>query len=125
MEALLEDFTMLTDAMSARILVADDQTDILEALRLLLKQEGYEVQAVTSPEAILKAVQTREFDLLVMDLNYSRDTTSGREGIDAVSRVRALDPALPIVAMTAWGNIELAVEAMHQGVGDFILKPWD
>lgn len=125
MEALLEDFTMLTDAMAARILVADDQTDILEALRLLLKQEGYEVQAVTSPEAILKAVQTREFDLLVMDLNYSRDTTSGREGIDAVTRVRALDPALPIVAMTAWGNIELAVEAMHHGVGDFILKPWD
>lgn len=125
MEALLENFTMLTDAMSARILVADDQTDILEALRLLLKQEGYEVQAVTSPEAILKAVQTQEFDLLVMDLNYSRDTTSGREGIDTVSRVRALDPTLPIVAMTAWGNIELAVEAMHQGVGDFILKPWD
>ncbi|HTV53410.1 MAG TPA: SpoIIE family protein phosphatase [Terriglobia bacterium] len=114
-----------TDAMPARILVADDQPDILEAIRLLLKQEGNEVQTVTSPEAVFQAVAAREFDLLVMDLNYSRDTTSGREGINAVSRIRALDRALPIIAMTAWGNIELAVEALHEGVGDFILKPWD
>jgi phosphoserine phosphatase RsbU/P len=120
-----EDFMTPIDAMPARILVADDQPDILEAIRLLLKQEGNEVQTVTSPEAVLQAVQTREFDLLVMDLNYSRDTTSGREGINAVSRIRALDHALPIIAMTAWGNIELAVEALHEGVGDFILKPWD
>jgi phosphoserine phosphatase RsbU/P len=125
MEALLEDFTMLTHAAPARILVADDQADILEALRLLLRQEGYEVRTVTSPEAILQALQAGDFDLLVMDLNYSRDTTSGREGIDTVSRVRALDRALPIIAMTAWGDVELAVEAMHRGVGDFILKPWD
>jgi phosphoserine phosphatase RsbU/P len=125
MEALLEDAETPTDAIPARILVADDQPDILEALRLLLKQEGYEVQTAGSPEAILRAIEAREFDLLVMDLNYSRDTTSGREGIDTVLRVRKLDHALPIVAMTAWGNIELAVEAMHKGVGDFILKPWD
>jgi sigma-B regulation protein RsbU (phosphoserine phosphatase) len=125
MEALLEDRARVTGAMPARILVADDQSDILEALRLLLKQEGYEVQTVASPEAILDALQARTFDLLLMDLNYSRDTTSGQEGIDAVSRVRALDHSLPIVAMTAWGDIELAVEAMHKGVGDFILKPWD
>jgi sigma-B regulation protein RsbU (phosphoserine phosphatase) len=125
MEALLEEFETLTDAIPARILVADDQPDILEALRLLLKQEGYQIQAVTSPEAILHTLEAGEFDLLMMDLNYSRDTTSGREGIDTVSRVRALDRWLPIIAMTAWGNIELAVEAMQQGVGDFILKPWD
>jgi phosphoserine phosphatase RsbU/P len=115
----------LTDLTPAQILVADDQPDILEAIRLLFKQEGNEVLTVTSPEAIFKAIETREFDLLVMDLNYSRDTTSGSEGINAVSRIRALDHALPIIAMTAWGNIELAVKALHEGVGDFILKPWD
>lgn len=125
MEALLDDFKAAVDATPARVLVADDQPDILEALRLLLKQEGYEVQTAGSPEAILTAIDERKFDLLMMDLNYSRDTTSGREGIDTVSRVRAIDACLPIVAMTAWGTIELAVEAMHQGVGDFILKPWD
>jgi phosphoserine phosphatase RsbU/P len=125
MEAMLENRDKLANGSPARILVADDQTDILEALRLLLKQEGYEVETVTSPELILQALRARTFDLLLMDLNYSRDTTSGQEGINTVSRVRTLDRLLPIIAMTAWGDIELAVEAMQKGVGDFILKPWD
>jgi phosphoserine phosphatase RsbU/P len=125
MEGLMESSRTHTAAIPGRILIADDQTDILEALRLLLKQEGYEIHAVTSREAILRALHAREFDLLMTDLNYSRDTTSGREGIDVVSRVREMDPRLPIIAMTAWGTIDLAVEAMHKGAGEFILKPWD
>ncbi len=125
MEGLMESFTAHTVAVPGRILIADDQTDILEALRLLLKQEGYEIHTVTSREAILRALHAREFDLLMTDLNYSRDTTSGREGIDVVSRVHDMDPRLPIIAMTAWGTIDLAVEAMHKGAGEFILKPWD
>ena len=110
---------------AARVLVADDQSDVLEALRLLLKGEGYELELVGSPSAILAALARREFDLLLMDLNYARDTTSGREGLDLLSQVHEIDPMLPIVAMTAWGSIELAVEIMREGVRDFVLKPWD
>ncbi|HEV2299049.1 MAG TPA: SpoIIE family protein phosphatase [Candidatus Acidoferrales bacterium] len=108
-----------------RVLVADDQSDILEALRLLLKGEGYELELVNSPAAILEALGRREFDLLLMDLNYARDTTSGREGLDLLSQIHKIDAMLPIVAMTAWGSIELAVEIMREGVCDFVLKPWD
>ncbi len=108
-----------------RTLIADDQPDILEALRLLLKQHGYQVETATSPAAILRALQAHSFDVLLMDLNYTRDTTSGQEGLDLLSQIQAVDPALPVVVMTAWGSIELAVEAMHRGVGDFVLKPWD
>lgn len=108
-----------------RTLIADDQPDILEALRLLLKQHGYQVETAASPAAILQALEARTFDLLLMDLNYTRDTTSGQEGLDLLSRIQSVDPALPVVVMTAWGSIELAVEAMHRGVGDFVLKPWD
>jgi phosphoserine phosphatase RsbU/P len=108
-----------------RVLVADDQSDILEALRLLLKGEGYELTLVNSPAAILEALGCREFDLLLMDLNYARDTTSGREGLDLLSQIHEIDPMLPIIAMTAWGSIELAVEIMQEGVRDFVLKPWD
>lgn len=108
-----------------RALIADDQADVLEALYLLLKSEGYQTEAVTSPSAVLEALKAGSFDLLLMDLNYARDTTSGREGIDLLSDVRALDSTLPIVVMTAWGSIELTVEAMRHGVRDFILKPWD
>lgn len=110
---------------SLRVLVADDQLDVLEALRLLLKGEGYELELVNSPSAILDALTRRQFDLLLMDLNYARDTTSGREGLDLLSQVHKIDPLLPIVAMTAWGSIELAVEIMREGVRDFVLKPWD
>ena len=108
-----------------RVLVADDQTDVLEALRLLLKGEGYELELVNSPAALLDALAHRSFDLLLMDLNYARDTTSGREGLDLLSQIHQLDDVLPIVAMTAWGSVELAVEIMRKGVRDFVLKPWD
>lgn len=108
-----------------RVLVADDQADVLEALRLLLKGEGYELELVNSPSAILEALSRREFDLLLMDLNYARDTTSGREGLDLLSQIHGIDSMLPIVAMTAWGSVELAVDIMREGVRDFVLKPWD
>jgi DNA-binding NtrC family response regulator len=108
-----------------RILIADDQADVREALRLLLKAEGYATETVSSPGAALEAVQTNEFDVLLMDLNYQRDTTSGQEGIDLLSRVQQADSKLPIIVMTAWGSVELAVEAMRRGARDFIQKPWD
>lgn len=112
-------------APASRILIADDQTDILEALRILLKGEGYELELVNSPAALLEALRRRSFDLLLMDLNYARDTTSGQEGLNLLSQVHKLDDLLPIVAMTAWGSVELAVEIMREGVRDFVLKPWD
>jgi DNA-binding NtrC family response regulator len=108
-----------------RILVADDQADVREALRLLLKAEGYTAETVSSPAAAIEAVQTNEFDIMLMDLNYQRDTTSGQEGIDLLSRIQSADSKLPIIVMTAWGSVELAVEAMRRGARDFIQKPWD
>jgi serine phosphatase RsbU (regulator of sigma subunit)/FixJ family two-component response regulator len=110
---------------SPRLLIADDQPDVLEALRLLLKGEGYRVTTVASPTAVLQALQAQEFDLLLMDLNYTRDTTSGREGLDLLARIQAIDSTLPVVVMTAWASVELALESMHQGVGDFVQKPWE
>lgn len=109
----------------SRVLVADDQADILEALRLLLKSEGYELELVNSPAALLEALSRRPFDLVLMDLNYARDTTSGREGLDLLSQIHQRDDLVPVVAMTAWGSVELAVEIMREGVRDFVLKPWD
>jgi phosphoserine phosphatase RsbU/P len=108
-----------------RTLIADDQPDVLEALRLLLKSEGYQIEAANSPGAVLDKLQRDTFDLLLMDLNYTRDTTSGQEGLDLLARIQAIDSTLPVVAMTAWGSVELAVEAMRRGVRDFVLKPWD
>ena len=114
-----------TCATVPRILIADDQPDLLESLRLLLKREGIQMEAVTSPDAALAALRARRFDLLLMDLNYTGDTTSGREGIDLLSRIHALDSTLPVVVMTGWGSVDLAVEAMRRGVRDFVQKPWD
>jgi DNA-binding NtrC family response regulator len=108
-----------------RILIADDQKDVLEALRLLLKAEKYETESASSPAGILAAIESREFDVVLMDLNYTRDTTSGQEGLELVSRLQAMENCLPIVVMTAWGSIELAVEAMRRGARDFIQKPWE
>ena len=107
-----------------RILIADDQQDVLDALRLLLKGRGYVTHAATSPSALLEALARRDFDLILMDLNYARDTTSGREGLDLLARLQALEHAPPIVVMTGWATIGLAVEAMQRGVGDFVEKPW-
>jgi phosphoserine phosphatase RsbU/P len=111
--------------MEPRILIADDQVHVLEALQLLLKNEGFVSEAVSSPAAVVEAVQKRSFDLLLLDLNYARDTTSGDEGLELLSRVRELDSSLPVVLMTAWASIELAVEAMQGGGRDFVQKPWD
>ena len=108
-----------------RILIADDQVDVLNALRLLLKGEGFQIDAVYSPEQILHAVQKNDYHVVLMDLNYTRDTTSGQEGLDLVRRLQALDRSLPLVVMTAWGSVELAVEAMQAGARDFIQKPWE
>ncbi|HEX5885989.1 MAG TPA: SpoIIE family protein phosphatase, partial [Pyrinomonadaceae bacterium] len=108
-----------------RTLVADDDADILTALRLLLANDGYELETVSSPAALLAAIERSQFDVVLMDLNYARDTTSGREGIDLITRVHALDPSLPIVVMTGWATVDLAVEAMRRGVRDFVQKPWE
>ncbi|HJT65999.1 MAG TPA: SpoIIE family protein phosphatase [Pyrinomonadaceae bacterium] len=108
-----------------RTLIADDEPDILTALRLLLKNDGYEPETVSSPAAVLEALERAQFDVVLIDLNYARDTTSGREGIDLISRIHALDPSLPIVVMTAWATVDLAVEAMRRGVRDFVQKPWE
>jgi DNA-binding NtrC family response regulator len=110
---------------SGRILVADDQEDVLHALRLLLKGEGYEVATVTSPAAVLQAVDANEFDVALIDLNYARGTTTGREGLDLVKRLQDMDRTLPVVVMTAWGSVEGAVEAVRNGARDFIEKPWN
>jgi DNA-binding NtrC family response regulator len=108
-----------------RILVADDQPDVLEALRLLLKAEGYHIETVKSPAAVLKAVEARDFSLALIDLNYTRDTTSGQEGLDLLAKLQAADATLPVVVMTAWASVEIAVEAMRRGAKDFLTKPWE
>jgi DNA-binding NtrC family response regulator len=107
-----------------RILVADDQPDILEALRLLLKGEDYDVETALSPAGVLLAVQSGDLDAALIDLNYARDTTSGDEGIDLLGRIRAADPSLPVSVMTAWGSVDGAVEAMRRGAYDYVEKPW-
>lgn len=109
----------------ARILIADDQTDVLEALRILLKGEGHQTDAVTSLPGVFQALEKRDYALLLMDLNYTRDTTSGQEGLEVIPKIIAIDNTLPIVVMTAWATIDLAVEAMKRGARDFIPKPWD
>ncbi|MCM3869968.1 MAG: SpoIIE family protein phosphatase [Pyrinomonadaceae bacterium] len=112
-------------APGARALIADDQPDIVTALRLLLRGAGYQTEGVNSPAAVLEAIKQRDFDLVLMDLNYARDTTSGQEGLELITHIRAFDSTLPVMVLTAWGSVELAVEAMHRGVRDFVLKPWD
>jgi DNA-binding NtrC family response regulator len=108
-----------------RILIADDQADVLEALRLLLKGEGFKIESAGSPAAILEAADSEEYDVVLMDLNYTRDTTSGQEGLDLLSQLRRHDPTLPVVVMTAWGSVDVAVEAMRRGARDFVQKPWE
>jgi DNA-binding NtrC family response regulator len=108
-----------------RILIADDQPDVLEALRLMLKSEGYQLETVNSPAGVVKALELRDYDVVLMDLNYARDTTSGQEGLDLLTKIHSADESLPVVVMTAWGSVNLAVEAMRRGARDFIQKPWD
>ena len=115
----------LNDPTPARVLVADDQPDVLEALRWLLTGEGYEPQFVSSTDGVMEKLRAEKFDLLLMDLNYSRDTTSGREGLELIPRVRTADSSMPIVVMTGWGSIDTAVEAMRRGAKSFVQKPWE
>src|SRR5215468_1441021 len=110
---------------SAKILIADDQPDVREALRMLLKGEGYRTEAVANPAAVSNAIEVQDFDVLLIDLNYARDTTSGQEGLDLLSRIQAIDSTLPVIVMTAWGSVDVAVEAMRRGARDFIQKPWE
>jgi phosphoserine phosphatase RsbU/P len=112
-------------AISPRVLIAEDQPEVIEAIRLVLKQEGIHCEAVTSPEAALAALSSQEFDLVLMDLNYTRDTTSGSEGLELLNRLQRENSSVPIIVMTAWGSVEVAVEAMRRGACDFIQKPWD
>ena len=114
-----------TDTSIHRILVADDQADVLEALRLLLKGEGYQIETVKSPAAVIKALEARDYSLVLIDLNYTRDTTSGQEGLDLLNKIQNIDSSLPVVVMTAWASVDVAVEAMRRGARDFITKPWE
>lgn len=109
----------------ACVLVADDQPDIVEALRLLLKGAGYRIETARSTAGIVTAVETRQLDAVLMDLNYTRDTTSGREGLDLLHRIKAIDDSLPVIVMTAWGSVDGAVEAIRRGASDYVEKPWD
>jgi DNA-binding NtrC family response regulator len=108
-----------------RILIADDQPDVLEALRLLLKREGYKIEAAESPEQVVQAIENRDYDVAIIDLNYTRDTTSGQEGLDLLAKIQTIDSMLPVIVMTAWSSVDLAVEAMRRGARDFIQKPWE
>src|SRR5271168_831249 len=108
-----------------RVLAADDQQHVLEALELLLRPQGYEVETAKSPALVREALATGSYDALLVDLNYTRDTTSGREGLDLLSEIVSFDSSTPIIVMTAWANIELAVEAIRRGARDFIQKPWE
>src|SRR6476619_4936200 len=110
---------------AARILIADDQPDVIEALRLLIKPEGFQIDTADSPGAVMRAIERREYDVILMDLNYARDTTSGQEGLDLLAQIRSADDTTPVIVMTAWGSVSLAVEAMRRGARDFIEKPWD
>src|SRR5262245_17756883 len=108
-----------------KVLIADDQMDVIEALRLLVKSEGFQIETATSPEQILAAVESHDFDVVLIDLNYTRDTTSGQEGLDLITHIQGIDNTLPVVVMTAWGSVDVAVEAMRRGARDFVQKPWE
>lgn len=114
-----------SDGFKSRILIADDQPDVIESLYLLLKGEGFEIHSATSPADVLRALEKNEFDCLLIDLNYARDTTSGHEGLDLLNAIRSQDSSMPVVVMTAWGSVEVAVEAMRRGARDFVQKPWE
>ncbi len=115
----------MSAVVSPRVLAADDQPHVLSALRLLLRSEGFEIETVASPAAVYRAVEGRTFDAVLIDLNYARDTTSGQEGLELLERLHAYDELLPVVVMTAWGSVDLAVAAMRAGARDFVQKPWE
>src|ERR1700728_591368 len=124
MVAAATEVSRRVEAMHTRILIADDQQDVVRALHLLLKAHGYSTEEVSSPAELLETIAQHEFDLILMDLNYARDTTSGREGLDLLEQLKALEGVPPIIVMTGWATVGIAVEAMQRGVTDFVEKPW-
>ncbi|HEX3867919.1 MAG TPA: sigma 54-interacting transcriptional regulator, partial [Gemmatimonadaceae bacterium] len=118
-------FHTMTVDNNPHILVADDQADVLEAVRLLLKGHGFDVETVNSPSAALAALERRDYDAMLLDMNYARDTTSGSEGLELLNTLQTLEPHMPVVVMTAWASIDNVVEAMRRGARDYIEKPWD
>src|SRR5262245_15192413 len=108
-----------------KVLIADDQQDVIEALRLLLQGEGFQIDQAASLDQIMTSIESRDFDVALIDLNYTRDTTSGQEGLDLLTRMHVVDSTLPVVVMTAWGSVDVAVEAMRRGARDFVQKPWE
>jgi len=121
----MQEVSTATPAITGRVLIADDQAHILDALELLLKGSGFSTEVVTQPSRVVRALQTGQFDAVLMDLNYTRGNASGEEGLELVSQIRAFDKLLPVVVMTAWGSIDLAVAAMRRGASDFVEKPWE
>src|SRR5262249_53043448 len=121
----IQETQSVTRPEAGRVLIADDQKHVLDAIEILLSGCGLATEAVTHPARVLQALETGRFDAVLMDLNYTRDTSEGGEGLELVSQIRSLDSLLPVVVMTAWGSVELAVEAMRRGASDFIQKPWD
>ena len=115
----------VTPSGTGRVLIADDQMQVLDALQMLLGSCGFSTEAVTHPARVLQALETRQFDAVLMDLNYTRDTVKGGEGLELVSQIRSMDSLLPVMVMTAWSSVDLAVEAMRRGASDFIEKPWE
>src|SRR6202049_1837121 len=121
----MQETHLVTTSETGRVLIADDEMHVLDALQMLLRGCGLSTEAVTHPARVLRALQTEQFDAVLMDLNYARDTTAGREGLDLVSQIRSMDSLLPVVVMTGWSTVGLAVEAMRRGASDFIQKPWE
>jgi serine phosphatase RsbU (regulator of sigma subunit) len=116
---------LVTPSETGRVLIVDDQRHVLDALQMLLRGSGLATEAVTHPARVLRALETGQFDAVLMDMNYTRDTVGGGEGLELVSRIRSMDSLLPVVVMTAWSSVDLAVEAMRRGASDFIQKPWE
>lgn len=114
-----------TSGKSGRILIADDQQPILFALQMLLGGRGLATETVTHPDLVMHALETESYDAVLIDLNYTRDTVGGAEGLDLISQIRSIDSLLPVVVMTAWSTVDLAVEAMRRGASDFVQKPWE
>jgi phosphoserine phosphatase RsbU/P len=121
----MREMHLVTPSETGRVLIADDQTNVLDALQMLLRGSGLATEAVTHPARVLRALETGQFDAVLMDLNYTRDTVGGGEGLELVSRIRSMYSLLPVVVMTAWSSVDLAVEAMRRGASDFIQKPWE
>ncbi len=125
MLALIEETHTENASQTSRVLIADDQQHILFALEMLLGGSGFSTVTVTHPSCVLHAVENEQFDAVLIDLNYTRDTVGGAEGLDLVSRIRSIDSVVPILVMTAWSTVDLAVEAMRRGASDFVQKPWE